>query len=568
MNDTDRLVPARMINEWVYCPRLAYLEWVDGEWADSADTVDGRRVHARVDARDDSLPGPEEIPAEGEVIGRGVTLSSLDDGIIAKLDLVELRESGAHPVDYKRGERPDHPDGAWPPERAQIAAQALVLRSSGYPCDDGSLYFAASKRRVTVPIDDALIETVRDAADALRRARADRRCPAPLVDSPKCTGCSLAPICLPDELIALTRPASAHDTEANGEVESDEDTMRRLMPARDDAIPLHVGHQGAVIGKRGEELIVKYRGGELARARLPGTSTVALYGNVTVTTPATRALMRHAIPIAYHSMGGWFDGIAHAWPRHALDHRRAQYRAADDPRARLAVAQRIVRVKIINQRALLRRNHPDPPADTIREMKALARRAASAPTVDMLRGFEGHAAALYFGQFGALIRPPGDDPQLDFTWTHRNRRPPTDPINAMLSFTYALLTREWSTMIQRVGLDPMLGYLHEPRAGRPALALDLMEEFRPVLADSVVLTAVNNGEVTPRHFITVGPACNLDATGRKKVLQTWERRLDALVTHPVFGYRISYRRTLEVQARLFARHLAGEIPHYPDFTIR
>ncbi len=548
------LIPARMINEWVYCPRLAYLEWIDGEWADSADTVDGRRVHRRVDAGEDALPGPEEMEPEGEVVGRSILLSSKEDGIVARLDLVELRGGAARPVDYKRGRCPDLPEGAWLPERVQLAAQAIVLRASGYTCTEGSLYFAQSRRRVDIEIDETLTQAALEAAGALRRAREEASRPPPLVDSPKCTRCSLAPICLPDEAAYLA-----------GAKEAGEDGIRRLVPARDDAVPLHVGHQGAVIGKRGEELIVKFKGEKLATARLPGTSSVALYGNVSMTTQAKRALLRRGVPIAYHSRGGWFDGVTRAWSGHALATRRAQYRAADDDTKTLAIAQRIVRVKIANQRTLLRRNHPNPPTDALREMKHLAQRTAEAPDLDTLRGFEGRAAALYFARFGEFVTA---EFAQDFQWKRRTRRPPTDPINAMLGFAYAILAREWAGMLQRVGLDPMLGFLHEPRAGRPALALDLMEEFRPLLADSVVLTAINNGEVSPRHFVQAGPACNLNASGRKKFLHTWERRLDTLVTHPVFKYRISYRRTLEVQARLFGRHLLGELDDYPEFRTR
>ncbi len=119
-----------------------------------------------------------------------------------------------------------------------------------------------------------------------------------------------------------------------------------------------------------------------------------------------------------------------------------------------------------------------------------------------------------------------------------------------------------------VGLDPHLGYLHVPRHGKPALALDLMEEFRPVVADSVVLGTLNTGELASRHFVTRGNACNLNESGRRTVLDAWERRLDTLVTHPVFGYRISYRRIFEVQARLFVRFLLGEIDEHPPFLVR
>ena len=184
----------------------------------------------------------------------------------------------------------------------------------------------------------------------------------------------------------------------------------------------------------------------------------------------------------------------------------------------------------------------------------------------LVLGCEGEGASTYFQNFEGMLKRAGGIEA--FRWSRRSRRPPEDPTNAALSFAYALLTRLCHSTLQRVGFDPMLGFLHQPRAGRPALALDFMEEFRPVLADSAVLMAFNNGELRPGHFLQRGPACALTADGRRTLIGAWERRLDGLVTHPVFGYRLSYRRVLEVQARLLARHLLGELDDYPEFLVR
>ena len=149
----------------------------------------------------------------------------------------------------------------------------------------------------------------------------------------------------------------------------------------------------------------------------------------------------------------------------------------------------------------------------------------------------------------------------------RNRRPPRDPVNAMLSFAYSLLTKEFAVTLETVGLDPMLGFYHQTRFGRPSLALDLMEEFRPIVADSVVVGVVNNGVLKPDDSRgSTGVA--IAAGGKKKFIEAYERRMDQLVTHPVFGYRISYRRVIEVQARLLGRLLLGEIEAYPSFRTR
>lgn len=549
-------LPARMLNEWVYCPRLAMLEHLHGEWRESAETEDGKLVHRRVDEERGDWPAPGDL--EGTEVARALWLTAHEEGITAKLDLVEaVAGTGlVRPVDYKRGEAPDIPGGAYEPERVQLAAQTLVLRANGYRVEEGVLYFARSKKRVRVPMADDLIESARRAARELRAAVGAGTLPPPLVHSPKCNGCSLAPICLPDELTLL------HGT---GEDAPTEPLDRRLVPARDDALPLHITTQGARVGLSGSELVVLYKDQELGRAPLPQTSQVALYGNIQVTTQAMRALLDAEKPVAYFSRGGWFYGTASRLPHGNVFLRKAQFRAAEDPSRSLAVARRLVVAKLKNQRTLLRRNSEGQDS-ALGRLELAIRAAGVAESIDAVRGHEGDGAAAYFGAFAAMLAPPGDIGA--FRFDGRNRRPPTDPVNAALSFGYSLLSREWTSVLAIVGMDPHAGFLHSPRHGRPALALDLMEEFRPIIVDSVVVGSINTGELVARHFVTRGGACNLNDTGRRQFLEAWERRMDSLVTHPVFGYRISYRRTLEVQARLFGRYLMGEIGEYPSFLVR
>ena len=171
--------------------------------------------------------------------------------------------------------------------------------------------------------------------------------------------------------------------------------------------------------------------------------------------------------------------------------------------------------------------------------------AGKAPSIEVLLGVEGAAANRYFQNFSALLR--GDpDPSLTFDFMGRNRRPPKDPVNALLSFAYAMLAREWTITLSATGLDPYRGFYHQPRFARPALALDMMEPFRPLIADSIVLMAINNGEVRPTDFVRAAGSCNLTDNGRKRFISAFERRMQQEVTHPIFKYRISYRRLLEV----------------------
>jgi CRISPR-associated protein Cas1 len=203
-------------------------------------------------------------------------------------------------------------------------------------------------------------------------------------------------------------------------------------------------------------------------------------------------------------------------------------------------------------------------------MKEMAERAEGAGSLEELLGIEGNAARIYFGEFTGMMKPDeeaGTGP-LPFEMDGRNRRPPRDPVNAMLSLGYSLLTKDLTVACYAVGFDPYVGFYHQPRFGRPALALDLMEPFRALIVDSAVLTAVNTGMVTARDFVRAGGAVALTAGGRKAFFRAYEMRMDALVTHPLFEYRVSYRRMLEIQARLLARVLEGEIGEYPVFTTR
>lgn len=197
--------------------------------------------------------------------------------------------------------------------------------------------------------------------------------------------------------------------------------------------------------------------------------------------------------------------------------------------------------------------------------------AEAATSLESLLGIEGTAARIYFEAYGELLKPPQDDRDagtLTFDFDGRNRRPPRDPVNSLLSLGYAMLSKDLTIALQAVGFDPYLGFYHQPRYGRPALALDVMEEFRPLVVDSVVLSAINTGALQLSDFIRRGGAVTLTQTGRGKFLRAYERRMDEEITHPIFNYRISYRRTLEVQIRLLARYLTGEIDEYPPFATR
>ncbi|HVV94957.1 MAG TPA: CRISPR-associated endonuclease Cas1 [Hyphomicrobiales bacterium] len=548
------LVPVRMVNEWAYCPRLAFLEWVDGEWADSGDTEEGRRAHVRVDTRGGALPAADDAEARPDFAARAVTLGSDRLGIIAKMDLIEGEDGLVTPVDTKKGKRPHVAEGAYEPERVQICAQALILEDAGYRVAEGAIWYAGSRERVRIALDEELRATTRTAIAELRLAAAAGRPPPPLIDSPKCTRCSLAGICLPDEVAFFSRGLAP----------------RPLNPSADTALPLYVQEPGARVTKSGEVLVVEAEAGK-TEVPLGEVSELVLQGPVGLTTPALAALFREDIPVTWASTGGWVLGHTVSTGHHNVAVRIAQYRAAFDERRSLVFARSLVAAKIRNSRVFLRRNAKTgdaPERDAaLAALSHLADRALHAPDVAQLLGLEGEAAARYFRLFATMF---GEAAQgfPAFAFDKRSRRPPADPVNALLSFGYTLLTRTWLTTLSAVGFDPYLGFYHQPRFGRPALALDMIEPFRAILADSAVIQVVNNGEVKPDGFVAAGPAVSLKPHARRAFIAAYERRLEQDVTHPVFGYRLSTRRMLEVQARLLARYLGGEIDEYPHYLVR
>lgn len=546
------LVPARMVNEQIYCPRLAYLMWVEGEWGHTADTEDGRRVHTRIDRKADTLPdADDEAPLPFEA--RSVTLSSETLGVIAKFDLIEGEGAAATPVDTKRGKRPHVAAGAYDPERVQLCLQAMLLEEHGYIVDEAAIWYAASRERVRIALDEDLRARTMRAVSDLRLAAASGRRPPPLEDSAKCPRCALAGICLPDETNFFRKGHAP----------------RPLNPADDPALPLHVQTPGARIRKSGESLIVET---DDTKTEVPliHVSELSVYGPVSVTTPALHALMRADIPVSWHSTGGWLMGhTIGRGPKHPMT-RAAQFRVAADTHASLRIALGVVETKIRNQRTILRRNWKGDAASrdgVLDRLLHLARKTRQTRDPQSLLGVEGEAAALYFRAFEHMIAPGKSDLSA-FGFATRNRRPPTDPVNAMLSFAYALAVRLFTDALTTVGLDPYQGFYHRPRPGRPSLSLDMMERFRPILCDSTVLTVINNGEIASRDFVFSGHACALKPAGRRTLIAAWERRLAQETTHPLFGYRVSMRRLIAVQCRLLARHLTGEIDDMPHYVPR
>lgn len=538
-----------MLNEHVYCPRLAYLEWVDQRFEDSADTVEGRWVHRSVD-RERGIPPEPDGEADEAPRTTAIDLSSDRLGLVAKVDLLESNEDGVVPVEYKRG-RPRSPDQPlWEPELVQVCGQVLLLRDAGYRVDHAEAYFAETRTRHRIEIDAQLEARTRAAIAQLRASAARDEAPPPLVDSPKCPRCSLVGICLPDEINAL-RERGAYPP-------------RRLVAADPPATPLYATTPGSRLSKRRGRVVLLEDGNEVASRRLIDVSHIGVFGNADVGSALLRACFDAGTPILWFTMGGWFSGFASGMPPKNVEVRMRQHRLAAIGAPELAAA--FVAGKVRNGRTLIRRHGGEEAKRAATQLGELARAAEAERSLDSLLGIEGTAARIYFQRFACLLDSEAES--QSFSLEHRNRRPPRDPVNALLSFLYALLVKETTVAALAAGLDPFVGFYHRPRFGRPALALDLAEEFRPLIADSTVLTVINNGEVAGGDFVERAGGVALTQGGRRKVIRAHERRMSSELTHPLFEYRASYRRTLEIQARLLAAVLVGDIPAYRPLTTR
>ncbi|MBM3852818.1 MAG: CRISPR-associated endonuclease Cas1, partial [Verrucomicrobia bacterium] len=641
------LLPARMLNEFVYCPRLFYYEHVEGVFLHNADTKRGAAQHTRVDSGKGELPrapppaprtSPSEPSAALDPLGgasappdesspaaapletihaRSVMLGSESLGVVAKLDLIEATPDPAPsaspggsasgqelsgrcvrtiPVEYKAGAPREGDEGRelWDTDRMQLGLQILLLRENGYACDEGVVFYRQTRQRVR------FLPTAADEAWIRRSIAAARVCaagpiPPPLDHSPKCPRCSLAPVCLPDEThllqsalhpgpdaeltdattqlalpgfavdaagsdpealaaaLAIDDPAWASLPEPPPPRPAAEGEVRRLIAPDTDTKVLYVNTPGVFVSKKGETVVVKERDETLAEVRIKDLHHLAVFGAAQVSTALIQTLCEHEVPVSYFSMGGWFYGLTRGHGLTNVFTRVRQFARAAAPEHALPLARLFVYGKIRNQRTLLMRNHVEPPPLALRALKHAASTALVAPNLPALLGLEGAAALVYFRNFAGMIKTGAGDPDeipglgptapataspgqgtFTFDFKTRNRRPPRDPVNALLSLAYSLLARDCTVAALAVGFDPYIGLFHQPRFGRPALALDVMEEFRPLIADSTVLTAINNRLLSPADFVQAGPAVNLSPAGRKRFFLAYEKRLSDTITHPLF----------------------------------
>ncbi|MBN2723415.1 MAG: CRISPR-associated endonuclease Cas1 [Deltaproteobacteria bacterium] len=547
------VIQTRMVTQFAFCPRLGFLELSESEFEDNQYTVDGNSVHRRIDDEKGELPTPEEISNTTDCKVQQVLLSSEEYMVIAKIDLLEISGGEVIPVEYKRGHEPSGDLDIWYPDEVQIVLQSIILRENGYTVNRGIVWYHQNRKRVEIEITDSRISSVLKTLSEFKIVIEKNEIPPPLIDSKKCSGCSLAPICLPDEINYI-----------EGKIDSSE--VRRFSPPRDDTIPLYIQGFGLSVSKKGETVEVKEKGKLINSQKLLDLSHICIYGNSSVSSALIRECFLRTIPVAWFSYGGWFCGISipHG-PKNSFL-KKSQYLKSDSSVFRLNFSKRIVHAKISNQRTMLRRNAKDLDDNILRSLDELKKKTEEVEDIKSLLGIEGMAAKYYFGAFSSMLK--SNESVCEFKFETRNRRPPGDPVNALLSYLYSILAKDCSLSLMYAGFDPYMGFYHIPRFGRPSLALDFMEEFRPLIVDSTVITLINNKMISISDFIKRGNSVAMKPGARKTAIQAYEKRMDQLYTHPVFGYRISYRRILHVQAQLLSRYIKDQATQFPEFTTR
>src|SRR5580704_12817358 len=456
-------LPVRRLHNFIYCPRLFYFQWVENIFQENADTVAGSHLHRNVD-KPSKIQDPKELDLPEGAKLRSLQLQSETLGLIGVVDIIEGTSDGAEIIDYKKGSARRDSEGdrvAKEPDAMQVAAHAMLLKEHGINAVRGAIYYAADKRRVPVEFSEELFSKVRKAIEEARAVAASGHCPPPLKNDARCLYCSAYPICLPNESLWWSKRRKPAELEAQTQFEfiaqaddsvrdkilealdfaaestDKEPTLQPPRPGGDDGEVLVVQTPGAQIGQRGDELLVSVKGEDVRK--LPGQQvrTIYCYGAVQMTAQAVSTCLELGIDVSYFSPAGRFLGLLRGLPASGVDARRGQYRLFELPGVRLQLAREVIRAKIHNQRVMLMRNGDVP--DRVTNLMASFRDSTeSARDLTALMGIEGSAAALYFEQFESMLKQRAD---WKFDWRGRNRRPPRDPLNALLSLGYSMLAK-------------------------------------------------------------------------------------------------------------------------------
>jgi CRISPR-associated protein Cas1 len=543
------LISLSQINTFVFCNRRFYYESVEGHQVVNHHVEEGKIKHLRVHTQ------MKDRSEKGKSISRQQYFASPQLGVSGYVDLIEFDGEGQPtPVEYKKAG-----SGNWLNDQVQLCLQGMLIEESESTASGsevevafGYIYYIGSNRRRKVPFDEQLRQQSLDFVRQAQELMSQQKIPQPVHDN-RCNGCSLREICLPGEVAYL----------------KDQDQRPlRIQPALGIDQVLYVDEPGVMLKKTGQRLLMVKEGQTLQDIPLIHIGQVVVGNGVSLTTPVFQTLLKEGIPVGFlSSYGRYQGGLTPAVSRNSLL-RMSQFQAAQKPDQCLAIAKSIVTGKIHNMRVMLQRRKwkaeetkPEI-ARQVQQIGKIKKKVSQAESLAQLLGLEGNASAHYFATFDTLLKT-----ETGFRFQKRSRRPPKDPVNALLSFAYSLLTLDLSSAIQLVGLDPYIGFYHQQTYGRPCLALDLMEEFRSVIADSVVITLINNRQILVDDFELKSGGFYLKSSARKVFYAAYEKRKNDQITHPTFGYQLPLRRLIELQVRILAKYLQGEIDTYSPLTI-
>ncbi len=528
-----------------YCERLFYLEEVEEIRIADAAVYAGRRLH-------------EELAAdEDEIVS--MVLESERLGIRGKVDCLRRRDGQLIPYEHKRGRSAKDDTGpqAWPSDRLQVCAYTLLLEEhTGSPIEEARIRYHADNKTVRVLIDEQARADVLMAVARARDLSQSVERPPVTENDRLCLRCSLAPVCLPEE----ERLAKDENWESV-----------RLFPQDRERQTVHVTTHGARVAKSGETLTVTSPDGQKQAFPIREVGELVIHGYAQISTQAVHLCASQEIGVHWFTRGGnYVSGLVSSTS--PVQRRIRQFEALRDPGLIFRLSRRLVIARASSQLGFLLRASRGKDrkmlgiASAVQGLRNALRAASYAEGIDSLRGHEGDAGRYYFSGFPGLLR---DDLDERLHFNGRNRRPPRDRINALLSFGYALLYRDVLQAIMAVGLEPAFGFFHRPRSAAHPLALDLMELFRVPLWDMPLVASVNRLQWDAgEDFTQAGKQVWLSDVGRKKAIEIYERRKEHRWKHPVTGYSLSYARLIELEARLLEKEWAGETGLFARMRLR
>ncbi|WNZ25455.1 type I-MYXAN CRISPR-associated endonuclease Cas1 [Leptolyngbya sp. NK1-12] len=536
-----------------YCPRLFYLEEVEELYAQDDAVFAGRRLHVEIEKEEGDEY--ESLMLESEALG-----------LRGKVDALRTRSGQTIPYEHKRGRcrRDEHNQPqAWDSDRLQILAYACLIEAAlGITVTEGRIRYHADNVLVKVPLDEQGRQEVRQAIQQARQLRCSTERPPVTSNERLCVRCSLAPVCLPEE----TRFAQF------AQFTQDEATQpTRLFPEDDDREIIHILEPGACVGRSGDQIKINRKDESAITLPARQVGQIVLHSYSQISTQALYFCAEQQIGVHFISGGGRYLGSFNT-RQGSIQRRIRQYRALSKPDMSLKLARQLVLCRGQSQRRFLMRGQrnlnqaAERLQQTIDQMERLLRLVPQAESLDRLLGLEGNLASLYFGALPCLI---GDPVPAELRFNGRNRRPPRDRFNALLGFGYALLLKDVINSILVVGLEPVLGFYHQPRTQAPPLGLDLMEIFRVPLVDMPVIGAVNRGQWDIKEDFEVhGNQVWLSDSGRRKFINLYERRKQETWKHPILKYSLTYRRLMELEVRLLEKEWMDEGNLFGHLVIR